>query len=50
MFGSGFATLINSDEEMEYIMKIVTYLEDSGLLIKGVSEAIQNQAKNKKED
>ena len=31
-------------------MKIVTSLEDSGFLIKGVSETIQNEAKNKKED
>ena len=31
-------------------MKIVTSLEDSGLLIKGVSETIQNGAKNKNED
>ena len=28
-------------------MKIVKSLEDSGLLIKGVSETIQNKAKNK---
>ena len=50
MFGSGFATLINFNEEMEYIIKIVASLEDSGLLIEGVSETIQNEAKNKKED
>ena len=31
-------------------MKIVTSLQDSGFLIKGVSETIQNEAKNKKED
>ena len=31
-------------------MKIVTSLEDSGFLIKGVSETIQNEAKNKKKD
>ena len=36
---------------MEDIMKLVKSLEDSGLLIKGVSETIQNKAKkNKKED
>ena len=27
------------------ILKIVKYLEDSGLLLKGVSETIQNEAK-----
>ena len=31
-------------------MKIVKSLEESGLLIKGVSETIQNEAKEKKED
>ena len=30
---------------MEDIMKIVKSLEDSGLLLKGVSEAIQNEVK-----
>ena len=30
---------------MEDIMKIVKCLEDSGLLLKGVSETIQNEAK-----
>ena len=30
---------------MEDIMKIVKYLEDSGLLLKWVSETIQNEAK-----
>ena len=29
-------------------MEIVTFLEDSGLLIKGVSETIQNKAKEQK--
>ena len=27
------------------IMKIVKYLEESGLLIKGISETIENEAK-----
>ena len=35
---------------MEDIMKIVKSLQDSGLLLKGVSERIQNEAKNKKGD
>ena len=30
---------------MNYIMKIVKCLEESGLLIKGVSETIKNEAK-----
>ena len=49
MFGFGFATLIISNEKMEDITKIVKSLEESGLLIKGVSETIQNEAKEKKE-
>ena len=40
-------TLIISNEEMNYIMKIVKSLEESGLLIKGVSETIKNEAKDK---
>ena len=42
------ATLIVSNEEMNIIMKIVKSLEGSGLLIKGVSETIQNEAKETK--
>ena len=45
MFGSGFTTIVISNEEMNDIMKIVKSLEESGLLIKGVSEAIKNEAK-----
>ena len=37
-FGSGMTALIISNEEMNDIMKIVKSLEESGLLIKGVSE------------
>ena len=33
---------------MEDIIKIVKSLEDSGLLLKGVSETIQNEAKEQK--
>ena len=33
---------------MEDIIKIVKSLEDSGLLLKGVSEATQNEAKEQK--
>ena len=49
LFGSGFTTLIISNEEMEDIMRIAEPLEDFGLLIKDVSETIKNKAKNKKE-
>ena len=42
--------LIISNDEMEDIIKTVEYLEDSGLLLKGVSETVQNKAKEKKDD
>ena len=35
---------------MENIIKIVKSLEDSDLLLKGVTETVQNEVKNKKED
>ena len=38
-------TLIISNDEIEYITKIVKSLEDSGLLLKGVSDIVQNEAK-----
>ena len=45
MFGSGTATLIISNEEMNDIMRIVKSLKESGLLIKGVGETIRMKAK-----
>ena len=45
--GSGHnnTTLIISNDEMDDILKIVKSLEDSGVLLKGVSETIQHAAK-----
>ena len=48
IYGSSTTALITSNEEMEDIMKIVKSLEESGLLIKGVSETIKNEAKEQK--
>ena len=48
ILGSGTTTLIISNEELEDIMKIVKSLEDPGLLMKGISETIQNEAKELK--
>ena len=48
MFGSGTTTLITSNEKMNDIMKIIKSLEESGLLIKGISETIKNEAKEQK--
>ena len=45
IFGSGMTTLMISNEEMNDIMKIIKSLEESGLLIKSVSETIENEAK-----
>ena len=44
---SGTATLISNDE-MEVSVKIVKSLEDSGLILKGVSKTTQNEAKQQK--
>ena len=44
MLGSGTTTLIVSNDEMNDILKIVKFLEDSGLLLKGASETIQHEA------
>ena len=47
---SGTTTLIISNEEMNDIMKIVQALEDSNILLKGVTKTIKNETKEKKED
>ena len=50
ILGSGHnTTLIVSNDEMKDILEIVRSLEDSGLLLKGVSETIKNEAKEQKE-
>ena len=51
ILGSGHnnnATLIISNDEMDDILKIVKSLEDFGVLLKGVSETIQNEAKEQR--
>ena len=50
VLGSGHnnTTLIISNDEMEDILKIVKSLEDSGVLLKAVSETIQNEAKEQR--
>ena len=42
-------TLIVSNDEIEGIIKIVKSLEDSGLILDGVTEALQNEVKEQKE-
>ena len=46
--GSGTTTLIISNEEMNDIMKIVQALEDSNILLKGVTKTIKNKTKERK--
>ena len=41
-------TLIISNDEMDDILKIVKSLENSGVLLKGVSETIQHEAKEQR--
>ena len=49
IWGSGNTTLITSNDEMEDIIKIVKdSLEDSDLLLKGVSEIIRNEDEKQK--
>ena len=50
MFGSGFTALIISNEEMNDIMKIFKFLEESGLIIKAYVKQWKMKQKNKKED
>ena len=42
MHGSGTTTLMISNEEMNDIIKIVQALEDSNILLKGVTKTIKN--------
>ena len=44
IYGSRTA-LVFSNEEIDDIIKLVKYLKDAGLLIKGFSEVIENEVK-----
>ena len=46
--GSGNTTLIISNDEREDPIKIAKSFEDSGLLLKGVTESVQNEVKEQK--
>ena len=48
MHGSGTTTLITLNEEMNDIMKIVQVLEDSNILLKGVTKTIKYEIKEQK--
>ena len=48
--GSGNnTTLIISNKDMNNLIKIVKSLEDSGLLLKGITESVQNEIKEQKD-
>ena len=42
---AGTTTLIISNDEMNDIIKIVKSLENTGVLLKGISKTIQNEVK-----
>ena len=44
----GNTTLIISNKDIEDLIKIIKSLEDSGLLLKGVTESVQNDVKKQK--
>ena len=48
MHGSGIATLIISNEEMNDVLKIIQVLEDSNVLLKGVTKTIKNKTRTKR--
>ena len=48
IFGSGTTRLVSSNDNLNDIMTIAESLEDAGLLIKRVSETIQNWSKRTK--
>ena len=46
--GAGTTTLIISNEKMNVIMKILQTLEDSNILLKGVTKSVKNETKEQK--
>ena len=48
ILGSWTTTLTTSNSEIEDIIKTVKSLEDSTLLLKGVTETVQNEVKEQK--
>ena len=48
IYGSGTTTLVISDEEINDIIKIFQALEDSNILLKGVTKTITNETREQK--
>ena len=49
ILGSGNTTLIVSNKDMDNPIKIIKSLQDSGLILKGVTESVQNEVKEQKD-
>ena len=50
MLGSGNKTVIKSNNEIEDIIKLVKSLQDSGLLLEGVTDTVQNEVREQKRE
>ena len=50
MYESGTTTLIVPDSDMNDMIKIVKALEDSDVLLKGITKTIANETKEQKEE
>ena len=48
IYRSGATTLIIANKDMKDIMKIIEALKNSGVLLKGVTKTIENEAKEQK--
>ena len=48
ILGSGNTTLIIPNKDIEDLIKIVKSLKDSGLLLNGVTESVQNEVKEQR--
>ena len=48
ILGSGNTALIISNDQINDIIKLVKSLEDSGLLLKGITKRVQNEVKEQK--
>ena len=48
MCGSGNATLIISNDDMNDLIKIITALEEHDILLKGISKKIKNETKEQR--
>ena len=48
IYGSGIKLIIEEEEDMNGIMKIIEALENSGILLKGVTKTIENETKEQR--